>query len=89
MIVRSLFSPSPDPQRFCSGHKDREVMRTYICGLHPRGQAFQDGRLKPGDQLLKVSFLNFFLYEAQHIPNQISQVSTNLKLVCAINYTKQ
>ncbi len=38
-----------------AGHRDRETMRTYVCGLHPRGQAFQDGRLKPGDQLLKVT----------------------------------
>ena len=29
-------------------------MRTYICGIHPRGKAFELGVFKPGDQLLKV-----------------------------------
>jgi len=37
-----------------AGHKDRETMRTYICGIHPRGMAHQSGLLKAGDQLLKV-----------------------------------
>ena len=36
------------------GHKERERMETYICGIHPRGNAFLAGCLQPGDQLLKV-----------------------------------
>lgn len=31
-----------------AGHKDRETMRTYICGIHPRGMAHQSGLLKAG-----------------------------------------
>lgn len=38
-----------------AGAKDRDVMGTYICGLHPRGMASISGKLKPGDQLLKVA----------------------------------
>ena len=30
-------------------------MRTYICGLHPRGIAHTSGKLQAGDQLLKVT----------------------------------
>ena len=29
-------------------------MRTYICGIHPRGKAHELAIFKPGDQLLKV-----------------------------------
>ena len=34
--------------------QDRDIMRTYICGLHPRGIASTSGKLQAGDQLLKV-----------------------------------
>ena len=37
-----------------AGHKDRETMRTFICGLHPRGSASQSGQLLVGDLLVKV-----------------------------------
>merc|ERR1719397_998325 len=37
-----------------AGAKDRDIMRTYICGLHPRGIASTSGKLQAGDQLLKV-----------------------------------
>merc|ERR550519_1615094 len=37
-----------------AGAKDRDIMRTYICGLHPRGVATTSGKLQAGDQLLKV-----------------------------------
>ena len=37
-----------------AGHKDRNRMGTFICGIHPDGPVAQDGRLKPGDELLKV-----------------------------------
>lgn len=37
-----------------AGHKDRETMRTFICGMHPRGMASQSGKLRTGDLLVKV-----------------------------------
>ena len=38
-----------------AGHKDRNRMGTFICGIHPDGPVARDGRLCPGDELLKVS----------------------------------
>jgi hypothetical protein len=37
-----------------AGHKDRNRMGTFICGLHPDGPAARDGQLQAGDELLKV-----------------------------------
>ena len=37
-----------------AGHKDRNRMGTFICGVHPEGPAAMDGRLQAGDELLKV-----------------------------------
>ena len=37
-----------------AGHKDRNRMGTFICGIHPEGPAALDGRLQVGDELLKV-----------------------------------
>ena len=37
-----------------SGHKNRNIMGTFICGLHPKGSAAQDGVLQSADELLKV-----------------------------------
>jgi len=37
-----------------AGHKDRNRMGTFICGIHPEGPVAKDGRLNPGDELLKV-----------------------------------
>ena len=37
--------------------QDRDIMRTYICGLHARGIASTSGKLLAGDQLLKVPMM--------------------------------
>ena len=37
-----------------AGHRDRDTMRPYICGLHPRGPAHQSGLLQAGDLLVRV-----------------------------------
>ena len=37
-----------------AGHRDRETMRTFICGLHPRGAASESGELVVGDLLIRV-----------------------------------
>ncbi len=42
-----------------AGHKDRNRMGAFICGIHPEGPVAQDGRLKPGDELLKVNEQKF------------------------------
>ena len=39
-----------------SGHKNRNIMGTFICGIHPKGSAAQDGVLQPGDELLRVNW---------------------------------
>ena len=37
-----------------SGHKNRNMMGTFICGLHPKGAAAEEGSLHIGDELVKV-----------------------------------
>ena len=37
-----------------SGHKNRNMMGTFICGIHPKGAAAEEGSLEPGDELVKV-----------------------------------
>ena len=38
-----------------AGHKDRNIMAVFICGLNPNGIAFKDGRLQVGDELVEVN----------------------------------
>ncbi|XP_033224780.1 inactivation-no-after-potential D protein-like isoform X2 [Belonocnema kinseyi] len=38
-----------------AGHKDRNKMAVFICGLNPKGAAFQNGELKVGDEILEVN----------------------------------
>ncbi|XP_051165179.1 inactivation-no-after-potential D protein isoform X1 [Leptopilina boulardi] len=38
-----------------AGHKDRNKMAVFICGLNPKGAAFQNGGLKIGDEILEVN----------------------------------
>lgn len=42
-----------------AGHKDRNKMAVFICGLNPKGAAFQNGGLKIGDEILEVN-IKFF-----------------------------
>ena len=37
-----------------SGHKNRNMMGTFICGIHPKGAAAEEGSLEAGDELVKV-----------------------------------
>ena len=39
-----------------SGHCNRNRMGTFICGVHPKGAAAENGQLTVGDELLKVLF---------------------------------
>lgn len=54
LTIPMLSLPNPYAPFGLSGHRDRELLRSYICGLHPKGAAFEDGTLQPGDQLMKV-----------------------------------
>ena len=38
-----------------AGHRQRERMGTFICGLNPDGPAAREGSLRPGDEILKAS----------------------------------
>ena len=38
-----------------AGHRQRERMGTFICGLNPDGPAAKEGSLRPGDEILKAS----------------------------------
>ena len=38
-----------------AGHRDRQVMAVFICGLNPNGIAYKDGRLQVGDELVEVN----------------------------------
>lgn len=40
-----------------SGHKDRNRMAVFICGLNPKGSAFKGGQLVVGDEILEVRSL--------------------------------
>ena len=39
-----------------AGHCNRNRMGTFICGVHPKGAAAENGQLTVGDELLKVLF---------------------------------
>lgn len=43
-----------------AGNKDRKKMSVFVCGMHPKGSAFKDGRIQVGDEILEVSFTIFF-----------------------------
>ncbi|XP_011504694.1 PREDICTED: uncharacterized protein LOC105367624 [Ceratosolen solmsi marchali] len=38
-----------------AGHKDRNKMAVFICGLNPSGVAFKNGEIQVGDELLEVN----------------------------------
>ena len=37
-----------------AGNRDRTKMSVFVCGLHPKGSAYKDGRLQIGDEILEV-----------------------------------
>ena len=38
-----------------AGHKDRNRMAVFVCGLNPNGSAFRSGGIQVGDEILEVS----------------------------------
>ena len=41
-----------------AGNRDRNKMSVFVCGLHPQGLAFKDGRIQVGDEILEVRQYN-------------------------------
>lgn len=41
-----------------AGHKDRNCMAVFVCGLNPNGAAYKAGGIQVGDEILEVS-VNF------------------------------
>ena len=46
-----------------AGNRDRTKMSVFICGMHPKGSAFKDGRLRIGDEILEVCLHCFAFIE--------------------------
>lgn len=40
-----------------AGHKDRNCMAVFVCGLNPKGAAYRTGGIQVGDEILEVSVL--------------------------------
>ncbi|XP_044746782.1 inaD-like protein isoform X2 [Coccinella septempunctata] len=38
-----------------AGHKDRNCMAVFVCGLNPKGAAFKTGGIQVGDEILEVN----------------------------------
>lgn len=64
-----------------SGHKDRNRMGTFICGINPKGAAAANGLLQEGDELLKVRIFPSSRFRAIRSgrPNFFWGVANNLK----------
>lgn len=45
-----------------AGHKDRNRMAVFVCGLNPKGAAHKTGEISVGDEILEVNFSIFYTY---------------------------
>ena len=66
-----------------AGHKDRETMRSFICGMHPRGMASQSGQLRVGDLLVKVG--DFVVWDRCHL--NVTSIIKNMPSTEVLNIT--
>lgn len=48
-----------------SGHRDRNRMAVFICGLNPKGSAQKGGQLHIGDEILEVRTFVFSIFRYQ------------------------
>lgn len=39
-----------------AGHRDRNKMAVFVCGLNPNGPAIKTSQLKVGDEILEVQY---------------------------------
>lgn len=37
-----------------AGHKDRNKMAVFVCGINPNGAAYKKGNIRVGDEILEV-----------------------------------
>lgn len=45
-----------------AGHRDRNRMAVFVCGLNPKGAAHKTGEILVGDEILEVRcFTTFFI----------------------------
>jgi PDZ domain (Also known as DHR or GLGF). len=65
-----------------AGHKDRNRMAVFVCGLNPNGAAFRSGSIQVGDEILEVSLKIIFTYIVS-----ISNVLHNCKLTLILSST--
>ena len=66
-----------------AGHKDRETMRSFICGMHPRGMASQSGQFKVGDLLVKVG--DHVVWDRCHL--NVTTIIKNMSSTEVLNIT--
>lgn len=45
-----------------AGHRDRNCMAVFVCGVNPTGAAYRAGNVQVGDEILEVSFTNQFYF---------------------------
>lgn len=44
-----------------AGHKDRNCMAVFVCGLNPKGMAFKTGSIQIGDEILEVKHFIYIM----------------------------
>lgn len=44
-----------------AGHRDRNRMAVFVCGLNPKGAAFKTGEISVGDEILEVFVTRFVI----------------------------
>lgn len=52
------------------GHKDRNKMAVYICGINPNGTAFKTGGLEVADEVIEVRIEMLYLISSQLIDSK-------------------
>lgn len=45
-----------------AGHKDRNKMACFVCGVNPKGAAYKNGNIKVGDEILEVNIKLFYFF---------------------------
>lgn len=45
-----------------AGHKDRNKMACFVCGVNPKGAAYKNGNIKVGDEILEVNMKSIFYF---------------------------
>ncbi|KAL3288734.1 hypothetical protein HHI36_003169 [Cryptolaemus montrouzieri] len=54
-----------------AGHKDRNCMAVFVCGLNPKGAAFKTGGIEVGDEILEVKIF-YLIIQMLHYENVLA-----------------